>query len=225
MKKLMKVLLAALLLVSISAVSVCAEGSPLRFGAIGDWQAFDENGNEYSHDEYYLTFQPVELHHTHGSDQALYDFIHAVNNGEKTISDYLANVGKRPGNAGDIVLFAPILDLTVKRKSDDQDVDAFRVTVTFEVPNLLEGNGTVYVYHHSTLTGKDELITPTKVDYENKAITVTFPDLSPVSVVGIKYVQKPVDTSTKDYTSLFAGLALIAAGALIAINKKEKTAA
>lgn len=225
MKKILKALLATVLLLSVSTAAVCAEGSPSKIGEITYWEAYDENDNKYSTEDYYMTFQPVELEHAHNNDEVQYQWILDVNNGQKTMADLLKELGIMPSNGKNVVMFQPILDLTLKRKSDDTDVQSYKVKVTFEVPNLIEGMGDILVYHHSSLTGKDELIKPLKVDYEKKELTVYFDDLSPITVIGMQKVQKPVDTSAKDYTGLFAGIALAAAALLIAINKKEKTVA
>ncbi|MBQ4343434.1 MAG: hypothetical protein IJC38_06070 [Erysipelotrichaceae bacterium] len=227
MKKMIKVLLASLLLVSMTAVSVCAEGSPIIDGTVGEWEGTDDAGTELSPTLYELVFQPLESHHLNPSEDHLYETMEAVNAGTQTIADLLAEAGVLPSNYKDVTILTPVRDLTFKELISGDDVVAKNVTVTFEVPNLTEGMGEIFVYHHSTLTGKDELIRPISIDYANKAITVFFTDLSPVAVVAMNFkpASAPVDTAAKDYTGLFAGLALAAALGLIVLNKKEKTAA
>ena len=57
------------------------------------------------------------------------------------------------------------------------------VTVTWEVPNLVNTLKNVKVLHYSTVRNTWEILTPSKVDFENKSITQHFDDLSPVAVI------------------------------------------
>jgi len=57
------------------------------------------------------------------------------------------------------------------------------VTVTWEVPNLVNSLKGVKVLHYSTVKNTWEILTPQKVDFDNKSITQHFDDLSPVAVI------------------------------------------
>lgn len=226
MKKLLKVLLTTVLLLSVGAMAVSAEGSPEKPGAIGDWTAYDGEGKEYDHEIYELVFDERAIEDIDRHTEELRNTMAAVNAGTKSMLNYLKERGvSLPSNTSNVGMFMEIRDLIVRNKETKEKVDAYNVTATWEVPNLVEGFGQIYIYHHSTNNHTDELFKPDSVNYGEKAITATFKDLSPVSVVYIQTAQKPVDTAAKDYTGFFA-LAAVAAGlALIAVNKKEKSAA
>ena len=81
-------------------------------------------------------------------------------------------------------MLTQIQDLSiVDAKSGDIVKDAKDVTMTWEVTNLKEGIGEVRVLHYSTTRNVWEVLKPEKVDFQQKAITQEFEDLSPVAVV------------------------------------------
>ena len=57
------------------------------------------------------------------------------------------------------------------------------VTITWEVPNLVQNMGDVKVLHYSTERKVWEIINPNNVDFAAKTVTATFKDLSPVGVI------------------------------------------
>lgn len=106
--------------------------------------------------------------------------------------------------------------------------------VTMSVPTLTEAMTDVKVLHYSTVRNVWEVITPSNVDYENKALTAAFKDLSPVAVIGDVDESKAnnadteaVGTSPKTGVSsswmMFAGAAVVlfAVGTVLVKGKKN----
>ena len=134
-----------------------------------------------------------------------------------------------------VKLLTDFIDLSVRNDAGEKiDVDG-PITVTMEVTGLTK-DIEVFVLHYSTKRKVLELIKPSKTDYENKCITVTFPDLSPVAIVYVpaadkgSIVTKPsVDTEvnavvekvTNNSLFYFAGVAVVAAVAGAVVLKKR----
>lgn len=135
-------------------------------------------------------------------------------------------------NAGDVkglALLTAFQDLVVKDQDGNVVKDAKNVTATWEVQNLSKDLGTVKVLHYSTVRNVWELLDCTP-NYDEKTVTCTFADLSPVAVV---YV--PLDankTTTADgstntgveatHYALYAGMAVVAlAGVAYFARKKQ----
>lgn len=114
------------------------------------------------------------------------DLINRMNDGE-TISVVLS--GETFNNTASIdlseyKLLTSFRNLIGRYVSDDDVVDGLKnVKATWEVPNLVEGLGEIYVLHYSPTRGVWEFLTPTEINYDAKTITCVFPDLSPVAVV------------------------------------------
>lgn len=219
MKKLFRYLLVVTLLLSVSLSSVMALGSISKAGAIISWESegVDKDLFEIAFDE-----NPIET-----IDRIALDIrtpMGEVNNGSRAFQDYLAQVGlskSLPENTRSVILIQEIRDLVVRRKDTKEVVDGSNVTVTWEVPSLVEGAGEVYIFHYSDDKDKFELINPINVDYVNKTVTAFFHDLCPVGVMTINVVKKPVNTNT---VGLGMMLFIISAGAgalYILTNKKE----
>ena len=134
-----------------------------------------------------------------------------------------------------VKLLTDFIDLSVRNDAGEKiDVDG-PITVTMEVTGLTK-DIEVFVLHYSTKRKVLELIKPSKTDYENKCITVTFPDLSPVAIVYVpaadkgSIVTKPsVDTEvnavvekvTNNSLFYFAGAAVVAVVAGAVVLKKR----
>ena len=134
-----------------------------------------------------------------------------------------------------VKLLTDFIDLSVRNDAGEKiDVDG-PITVTMEVTGLTK-DIEVFVLHYSTKRKVLELIKPSKTDYENKCITVTFPDLSPVAIVYVpvadkgSIVTKPsVDTEvnavvekvTNNSLFYFAGAAVVAAVVGAVVLKKR----
>lgn len=115
------------------------------------------------------------------------------------------------------------------------------VTVSWEVPNLVQGLGSVKVLHYSTERKVWEVIEPSNVDFANKTITATFQDLSPVAVIYKAEVatngtvngsttadenNKETLPETGDVVSsthvALAALVLVAAGSALYLGRRKK---
>lgn len=66
---------------------------------------------------------------------------------------------------------------------DSEGNSLTNITLTWEVPNLIEDLEGIYVLHYSVKRNLWEIITPDDVDFQKKTITANFKDLSPVAVI------------------------------------------
>ena len=234
MKKLLNLLFSVLILFSVCAVSVSALGSISLPGDIGEWTGYDEEETEFDHEVYELVFDERDIEDIDRHDERLRNLMGSVNRGETTIKEYFDERDlDAPCANGKIGIFSEIRDLIVRNVETHEKQDAYDVTVTWEVPGLVEGYGQVYVYHNSTERGVDELIKPIDVNYAEKTVTAKFDDLSPVAVVYVQCPSKPVDTATNitcaptdtnSNTGLYLGVAVVAGAALLVINRKKSVA-
>ena len=116
------------------------------------------------------------------------------------------------------------------------------VTVSWEVPNLVQGLGSVKVLHYSTERKVWEVIDPSNVDFANKTITATFQDLSPVAVIYKAEVATNGSATTGSTTTTgndgntlpntgsvvssthvaLAALVLVAAGSALYLGRRKK---
>lgn len=125
-------------------------------------------------------------------------------------------------------LLTEIQDLSIVDKTTGVPIEGLEyVTLTWEVPNLTSYMKNVRVLHYSTVRGVWEILKPDQVDYENKAITQTFEDLSPVAV--LYTLDDGADTSpgtgdgTRGIYYVAAGiLALIVCVAVLVSRKRVK---
>ena len=93
---------------------------------------------------------------------------------------------------------------------DSEGNSLTNITLTWEVPNLIEDLEGIYVLHYSVKRNLWEIITPDDVDFQKKTITANFKDLSPVAVI-YKYnnvittqgnkIEEPVENKV-DYKNL-----------------------
>ena len=124
-----------------------------------------------------------------GLDKAVLDTIKDINKDPEKVKDILTDSKTLVAEDDDIdvsklEMLTQIQDLSiVDAKSGDIVKDAKDVTMTWEVTNLKEGIGEVRVLHYSTTRNVWEVLKPEKVDFQQKAITQEFEDLSPVAVV------------------------------------------
>ena len=172
--------------------------------------------------------------------------INVINEDPSKITEILkeaVNVSDGAIQAEDLKLLTEVQDLSLIDQTTGEIIkDAKNVTITWEVVNLVEGMGELRVLHYSTVRNVWELITPDQVDYVNKAITATFPDLSPVAVVyvpadkgngsqGSTNQNKPQSSDAIKNTASDAGHTamtlmgvLLIGGAVLAITKTRKKA-
>lgn len=133
-------------------------------------------------------------------------------------------------NLNDFKMLTKLQDLVAY---DSQGKSLTNVTVTWEVTNLIEDLGDIYILHYSTVRNVWEIITPSNVDFDKKTITAEFEDLSPVAVI-YKYnnsittdgdVNNEATTNKFDYKTLgYIGTAVVLLVIIFVIyngNKKE----
>ena len=219
MKKLLKSILVVTMLLCMSLSSVSALGSISKPGTIGEW-----DGDNANKEEYELVWNELEVQDVNRFDANLRNEMKKVNYGEKSIKDYLTQVGLSgsfPKNTTSVILIQEIRDLLYRNKETKEYKYITNVTVTWEVPTLVEGMGDIYIYHYDETAKRHELFKPLSVNYANKTVTVKFDDLCPVGVVAIKSTKKPVDTSAVGFGSIF-GIIAMGAGAFYVLNNKKE---
>ena len=110
------------------------------------------------------------------------EVISQINEGTN-IADILADVtveGAESLNLKEYSLATTLQDLV----AIDANGNALKnVTITWEVPNLVQNMGDVKVLHYSTERKVWEVINPENVDFAKKTVTATFKDLSPVGII------------------------------------------
>lgn len=120
------------------------------------------------------------------------DLISQINAGTKTLDD----LGKAaPEIASDLEgksLITSFEDLVAKNGAPTTDVKGVKISV----PALTSGMSDVTIVHYSTTRSTWEVITPDSVDLENKEVTASFKDLSPVAVIAKVDAPKAADNAT-----------------------------
>ena len=110
------------------------------------------------------------------------EVISQINEGTN-IADILADVtveGAESLNLKEYSLATTLQDLVAV----DANGNALKnVTISWEVPNLVQNMGDVKVLHYSTERKVWEVINPENVDFAKKTVTATFKDLSPVGII------------------------------------------
>lgn len=219
MKKLFRCLLVVTMLLTVSLSSVMALGSISYPGAITSWDAEDADKELYE-----LVWNELAIEDVVRFPAGVRNPMADVNHGVTSIKDHLQAVGlsgSLPKNTQSVILVQEIRDLIYRNKETKEYAYIEDVTVTWEVPTLVEGTGEIWIYHYSETDGKYELFKPLNVNYANKTVTAYFDDLCPVGVVSIKSSKKPVNTNAVDLGMM---LSIISAGAgalYILTNKKE----
>lgn len=120
------------------------------------------------------------------------DLISQINAGTKTLDD----LGKAaPEIASDLEgksLITSFEDLVAQNGAPTTDVKGVKISV----PALTSGMSDVAIVHYSTTRSTWEFITPDSVDLENKEVTASFKDLSPVAVIAKVDASKAADNAT-----------------------------
>lgn len=120
------------------------------------------------------------------------DLISQINAGTKTLDD----LGKAaPEIASDLEgksLITSFEDLVAQNGAPTTDVKGVKISV----PALTSGMSDVAIVHYSTTRSTWEVITPDSVDLENKEVTASFKDLSPVTVIAKVDASKAADNAT-----------------------------
>lgn len=188
MRKVWKFAAAAVMACALCVSTVSALGSITKNGAISDTIVIDgkevEKGSMKAEFKTEFTTEEVE--------QVVVDAIKTLNENPAQLQEVLKNANVQlPSGDGvtlaHVDLLTSVQNLQLVDKDGNVIKDAKNVTMTWEVPNMSEQVGVIRVLHFSTTRNVWELLIPDSVDFTNKTITVTFPDLSPVAVV---YVPK-----------------------------------
>ncbi len=214
--------LAVMVLGSLTAM---ADPSITKNGTVS--QEFTINGESADTTKYRATFE-VPLEETVASADVL-DTIDRINAEPAQLSEILEEAQVSEEDAailGSFQLLTQIQDLSIIDQSTGQPVEGLtNVTLTWEVPNLTSEMKNIRVLHYSTVRNVWEILNPDKVDFENKAITQTFQDLSPVAVLytldGDGTVTSP---GTGDSTPVvyYAAAAMVAFGVCITVVLRKK---
>ena len=257
MKKFMKGLIAAGLTFAMITPVFAEDPSPVKVGSITDIQignkpapegikvVRDENVDVAFKDETANNQTPDEVKNAINTSKSVTEIIQKVAEAKGSEAPAVSTEGGKTTmtttdgittvDTSKVKLLTDFIDLSVRNDAGEKiDVDG-PITVTMEVTGLTK-DIEVFVLHYSTKRQVLELIKPSKIDYENKCITVTFPDLSPVAIVYVpaadkgSIVTKPsVDTEvnavvekvTNNSLFYFAGAAVVAVVAGAVVLKKR----
>ena len=257
MKKFMKGLIAAGLTFAMITPVFAEDPSPVKVGSITDIQignkpapegikvVRDENVDVAFKDETANNQTPDEVKNAINTSKSVTEIIQKVAEAKGSEAPAVSTEGGKTTmtttdgtttvDTSKVKLLTDFIDLSVRNDAGEKiDVDG-PITVTMEVTGLTK-DIEVFVLHYSTKRKVLELIKPSKIDYENKCITVTFPDLSPVAIVYVpvadkgSIVTKPsVDTEvnavvekvTNNSLFYFAGAAVVVAVAGAVVLKKR----
>ncbi len=178
-------IIAGCLTVVITAAAVVAAPSPTRNGAVS--QDFMINGEKADPNQYKAAFETnlEEL----GLDEEVLDLIQNINDNPEKLKEVLRDENLKIAEEDEIEvsaleLLTQIQDLSVIDQTTGEIAKEMKnVTLTWETPNLKEGIGEIRVLHYSTAREVWEILKPEKINYEEKAITQNFEDLSPVAVL------------------------------------------
>ena len=119
------------------------------------------------------------------------DLISQINAGTKTLDDLAKAAPEIASSLEGKSLVTSIQDLAALDGASTTDVK-----LTMSVPALTSGMTDVAVLHYSTARSTWEVITPDSVDLENKEVTASFKDLSPVAVIAKVDASKAADNAT-----------------------------
>lgn len=207
----------------LGSLAAAAAPSITKNGAVS--QEFTINGEAGDTNQYRATFE-VPLEDTVTSAEVL-DRIVRVNEEPTQIQDILKEAETTEEDQSILEKFqllTEIQDLSIVDQSTGIPVEGLtNVTLTWEVPNLTSEMKNIRVLHYSTVRNVWEILTPDKVDFENKAITQTFQDLSPVAVLYTLDDGTATSPGTGDSTAIFyyAAAAILAFGVCVVVFRKR----
>ena len=114
-----------------------------------------------------------------GLDSNVSDLISEINAGTKTLDDLAKAAPEIASDLEGKSLITSFEDLVAINGAPTTDVKGIKISV----PALTSGMSDVAIVHYSTARSTWEVITPDSVDLENKEVTASFTDLSPVAVI------------------------------------------
>lgn len=120
------------------------------------------------------------------------DLISQINAGTKTLDDLGKAAPEITSDLEGKSLITSFEDLVAQNGAPTTDVKGVKISV----PALTSGMSDVAVVHYSTARSTWEVITPDSVDLENKEVTASFKDLSPVAVIAKVDASKAADNAT-----------------------------
>lgn len=225
-RKGLKGLAIGLAVMVLGGLAAVAAPSISKNGAVS--QDFTINGEKADTEKYRATFE-VALKDTVDSQEVL-DTISRVNANPEQIQDILGTALASEEDKAlleSFRLLTEIQDLSIVEQSTGVPVEGLtNVTLTWEVPNLTSSMKNIRVLHYSTVRNVWEILKPDNVDFENKAITQTFQDLSPVAVLYTVDDGTDVSPGTGDSMAVFyyAAAAVIAVGVCVCVLVLKKKA-
>ena len=171
-------------------------------------------------------------------ESSVKEVINKINEGQN-LDEILADVKVEGTENLDLIEYSLLTTLQDLVAVDANGNKLKNVTITWEVPNLVEGLGSVKVLHYSTERKVWEVIDPSNVDFANKTITATFQDLSPVGVIYKAEVATSGNGITNGTTNsqeelpetgsvvssthvALAALVLVAAGSALYLGRRKK---
>ena len=216
MKKRIKGLIVGAAVMVLGSIAAFAAPSITKNGAVS--QDFTINGEVGDTTKYRATFE-LPLEKTVESQDVL-DAIKRVNAEPAKVSELLKEAEVSEADqalVSDFLLLTEIQDLSIVEQATGEPVKGLtNVTLTWEVPNLTREMKNIRVLHYSTVRNVWEILVPDQVDFENKAITQTFPDLSPVAVLYTLDDGSSTSPGTGDSSPVILYVTLAAAALIIA---------
>lgn len=120
------------------------------------------------------------------------DLLSQINAGTKTLDDLEKAAPEIASDLEGKSLITSFEDLVAQNGAPTTDVKGVKISV----PALTSGMSDVAIVHYSTTRSTWEVITPDNVDLENKEVTASFKDLSPVAVIAKVDASKAADNAT-----------------------------
>lgn len=156
-------------------------------------------------------------------DTSIQSVIEKINAGNE-ISEALNGVkveSEEELNLSEFKLLTKMQDLVAY---DSEGNSLTNITLTWEVPNLIEDLEGIYVLHYSVKRNLWEIITPDDIDFQKKTITASFKDLSPVAVI-YKYnnviitqgnkIEEPVENKVDYKNLIYISIAITLGGIIL----------
>ena len=120
------------------------------------------------------------------------DLLSQINAGTKTLDDLEKAAPEIASDLEGKSLITSFEDLVAQNGAPTTDVKGVKISV----PALTSGMSDLAIVHYSTTRSTWEVITPDNLDLENKEVTASFKDLSPVAVIAKVDVSKAADNAT-----------------------------
>ena len=149
-------------------------------------------------------------------DEEVIEIIDGINHGEELEAALDHETIINELNLHDYHILTNLDDLIVYDHNNNIILHPQNITVTWEVPNLTRNLIDIRVLHYSNIREVWEILMPDNINFDDKLITCTFQDLSPVCVIYKTISNETVSKATGDdheywsfYTLIISGVVTI----------------